>query len=124
MSEIRDFDDLAKDTKFKFSGKTYFIPAISNEKANELFKMSKKAKKKDGQIDSPDIEVEKEEQDSIEFIKEQAEFICASVLNEDGTPVTEETVNKWPMKVSLAVVKLINECITGIKEDTPEEKKQ
>jgi len=119
MSEIKSFDDLAQDTKFQFKGNTYVIPAISNEKAEKLFKMGKKANK--GKPEFASAEMEQEE---INFVEEQNKFICAVVVDENGSPVNEATVAQWPMKVSLAVVKLINECVSGIKEDTPEEKKQ
>jgi|PlaIllAssembly_1097288.scaffolds.fasta_scaffold00072_9 hypothetical protein len=124
MEDIKNFDDLAKDTTFSFKGKKYTVPAITNEKATELFSMGKKLKKDPTIFETPDIAAKKDEEPEKDFVAEQAEFICAVVQDEQGNPVTPEVVQKWPMKVSLAVVKLINECITGIKEDTPEEKKQ
>jgi len=120
MSEIKSFDDLAQDTKFSFKGNTYVIPAISNEKAEKLFKMGKKTNKDKPEFASDELKQEEE----FNFVDEQNKFICAIVVDEQGNAVTEEMVSQWPMKVSLAVVKLINECISGIKEDTPEEKKQ
>lgn len=119
MSEIRNFDELAQDTKFSFKGITYIIPAITNKKALDLFNMGKRVKSKEL---TEELDLDDKNKES-EFVNEQAEFICAVVLDEAGNAVTVEQVSQWPMKVSLAVVKLINECITGIKEDTPEEKK-
>ena len=120
MSEMISFDDLAKDTKFNFKGQIYVIPAITNEKALELFKQGKSIKK-DNAIDSADLASKEENEDNVSF---QYAFICSAITKENGDAVTEDEIKKWPMKVSLAVVKLINECISGdLKENTPEEKK-
>lgn len=126
MAEYHNFDELAEDTTFGFKGKKYVIPAITNEKALQLFQLGKDIKKvEDGKlkaVDSADLNVEKE--DSEDQTKWQRDYICTAVNNEDGSPVTEEDVKKWPMKVCMRIVKLINECISGIQEDTPAEKKQ
>jgi hypothetical protein len=85
-----------------------------------LFKMGKN-KIKDGKIDSVDLAEKVEEDD--DFISFQSDFICAAVIKEGGEAVTDEIVKKWPMKVTLAIVKLINECISGVEDNTAEEKK-
>jgi len=120
MSEMISFDDLANDTKFTFKDQIYVIPAITNEKAMELFKQGK-AMKKDGSIDSPDLAKPEESEDNVSF---QFEYISSAIVKENGEKVTPEEIKQWPMKVSLAVMKLINKCISGIDEDSPEEKKQ
>ena len=112
MSEIIDFSDLAKDVKFSFKGVVYVIPSITNGKAKELFKLGKKERKKE--------EDNNEEEIDTSFYDD---FITASVTFEDGSPVTVEHINKeWPMKLSLKVVKLINESISAVGEGTEEEK--
>lgn len=122
-TEMINFDELAEDTKFSLKGKVYTIPAISNEKAMALFKMGRdKVKVKDGNIDTADL-AQKAEMDNEDFVSFQAQFIAASVLNENGNYVTEVEVAQWPMKVSMAVVKLINKCISGIEDNSAEEKK-
>lgn len=123
-TEITNFDELAQDTNFTLKGVEYVIPAITNEKAVALFDIGRKLKKEDKTLFDTDNIAEKEEEDNTNFIKEQSEFICLAVVRKDGGELTPDFVHKnWPMKVSMAVVKLINKCISGIDEDTPEEKK-
>ena len=128
-TEITNFDELAKDTEFTLKGVKYVIPAITNEKAVALFDIGKKLGKKEKDLtlfDTDNIAEKEEEEDkgNTDFINEQNEFICLAVVREDGEKMTPDFVHKnWPMKVSIAVVKLINKCISGIDEDTPEEKK-
>lgn len=129
MSEITNFDELAQDTEFTFKGVDYVIPAITNEKAVALFEIGRKLKKEKEQakvtFETDNIaEKEKDEDNDFDFVREQNEFICMAVVRKDNVPMTADFVHtNWPMKVSMAVVKLINKCISGIDEDTPEEKK-
>lgn len=121
MAEIIDFSDLAEDVKFAYKGTVYVIPPISNGKAKELFKIGKEGQKKSKEITESIDGVGKEiEEDSTDFYDN---FITAVVTFENGSPVTKEHINEvWPMKLSLKVVKLINECISSVDEGTEEAK--
>jgi hypothetical protein len=122
-TEIISFDEMAEDTPFTLKGKKYNIPSISNKKAMALFKMGKNLKKaEDKSVDSADLDEQKE--DDNDFMDYQNQFICAAVTNEDGSALTPEDIDEWPMRATMGIVKLINECISGkIEENTPEEKK-
>jgi hypothetical protein len=118
MSEMITFDDLAKDTPFSFKGVTYIIPAITNEKAVELFKMGRSEEK--STFDSADLGEKEEKETDPDF---QFKFVSGAIYREDGEPFTREEYNKWPMRVTLAVTKLINDCISKIDEDSSIAKK-
>lgn len=108
MAKIRDFTELGTDYKFKFKGKEFTIPAITQETSEKLAEVAEKMRER------------MDEQDFVGANRAIFEYVCVAMASEHD----EKEVAELPKKVISAVMDIIANEMQGLPEKmTKEERK-
>lgn len=110
MENYVDFSDLVKVSGFKYDGKSYIIPPISNVSMKALMKLHKSVQEQKEGKDKDD--------DSEKMVAMQEDMMVIAVKHvHDGEAMTKEEASGFPFVVTSQVVKMINEA-TSVSSDS------